>query len=406
MLKRILVVLLLVFTSISMCRTGVVAEDDDNFEVNLSCDHDESFFDNQEKAERIYNAFLGSLGYSAAANTYTYSRHAAEDFPEYYCGAYVNTDGNLVIIVTEEIDENYTAEAWYVDLVNRTGETGFLVRKGEYNFRILLNTATDIAFGELRDELENCSFAGIAIDEYRNTVEVHITNSEYLSTVEALLAGRPCRVIVVEGLDTPTIGISCGEGAVNSTSSFSVAFRARKYVGEYTIYGYLTCGHAFSGFSTVAIDPSQTGLPSNVTIGTVSTGEYQLSGSTDAAFIRTYSGVTLNNNVFGYSTIVNPPIQDSSIGTVIKMRGRTSGLESGVVLDASGMAYYPGVTLNDVVIASYTCANGDSGGAVYSEPNSAGNAKPAGIQSGKKTNGNSIYIKISNALASLGLSLY
>ncbi len=107
-----------------------------------------------------------------------------------------------MIIVTEEIDENYTAEAWYVDLVNRTGETGFLVRKGEYNFRILLNTATDIVFGELRDELENCSFAGIAIDEYRNTVEVHITNSEYLSTVEALLAGRPCRVIVVEGLDT------------------------------------------------------------------------------------------------------------------------------------------------------------------------------------------------------------
>ena len=114
----------------------------------------------------------------------------------------------------------------------------------------------------------------------------------------------------------------------------------------------------------------------------------------------------MNNNVFGYSTIVNPPIQDSSIGTVVKMRGRTSGLESGVVLDASGMAYYPGVTLNDVVIASYTCANGDSGGAVYSEPNSAGNAKPAGIQSGKKANGNSIYIKISNALGSLGLSLY
>ncbi len=73
MLKRILVVLLLVLTSISMCRTGVVAEDDDNFEVNLSCDHDESFLHNQEKAERIYNAFLGSLGYSAAANTYTYS---------------------------------------------------------------------------------------------------------------------------------------------------------------------------------------------------------------------------------------------------------------------------------------------------------------------------------------------
>ena len=207
MLKKILVALLLVLISISLFRTDdAIAEDNENFEVNLSCDHDELFFDNQEKAERIYNAFLGSLGYSAAANTYTYSRHAAEDFPEYYCGAYVNTDGNLVIIVTEEIDENYTAEAWYVDLVNRTGETGFLVRKGEYNFRILLNTATDIVFGELRDELENCSFAGIAIDEYRNTVEVHITNSEYLSTVEALLAGRPCRVIVVEGVDTPTIG--------------------------------------------------------------------------------------------------------------------------------------------------------------------------------------------------------
>ena len=203
MLKKILVALLLVLISISLFRTDdAIAEDNENFEVNLSCDHDELFFDNQEKAERIYNAFLGSLGYSVAANTYTYSRHAAEDFPEYYCGAYVNTDGNLVIIVTEEIDENYTAEAWYVDLVNRTGETGFLLRKGEYNFTILLNTATDIVFGELRDELENCSFAGIAIDEYRNTVEVHITNSEYLSAVEALLDGRPCRVIVVEGLDT------------------------------------------------------------------------------------------------------------------------------------------------------------------------------------------------------------
>ena len=365
-------------------------------------------FVNREAASRMYNSFLTSVGFADCIpqSIYTFNGHASWDFPEYYGGAYINTDGDLVVIVSLEIQGNdYVSEEWYLDLLGRIGETGFIVRSATYSFGDLLDTATAIVFGDLNDVIVNYSYAGIAIDEYNNCVDVYLTNQEYVSEVEQLLLEMPCRVVVVDGVDCPTIGLYCGEGVVNSNGSFSVAFRARKTVGGSTYHGYLTCGHAFSGYSNVYVDPSQSGLSSNVLVGSVLATEQQYSGSTDAAFIRTNNNTTLYNTVFLATTTITTPVTALAQGDAVYMRGRTSGVSYGVVSNTSGTANYPGVTLTDVVIASYQCANGDSGGAVYTEPN-AGYAHPVGIQSGVKPNGNSIYVKLSHVISALGVTLY
>ena len=388
----------------------------ENYQVNKTCDREEPFFSNQENAAVLYMNFLKSIPHFdevMVGKEYTVDGHTNRDFPQYFGGSYINTDGNMVVVVSENIRWDIMKdEEWYKDLVSRIGSGDFVVRQGTHSYASLIETASEIVFGELRQHLNKYSFNGLSIKSSENCVQVFVKNEEDIGPVTEVLKGKPCCVVRKDVEFKYTIGLYCGEGVRKNPNSdkatFSVAFRVKKTVNYATSYGFLTCGHAFNGASSnVYLPTSQTGLSTAVLIGTVSSAEQQSSGNTDAAVIRINGDVTPSNSIFGTVKQIHAGyfvvLQE---GNTVCMRGSKTGYSTGTVDSPSASVITEGDSYYDMVIATYGCDYGDSGGAVFSQPNAYQFAYAVGIQSAILGNGDAVYTKVGNAINTIGFALY
>ena len=396
----------------------------ENYNVNKTVNVDEAFKANQEIANDLHMRFIKSLFFSNTKDNrqhYTLDGYSADDYPDYYGGSYINTDGNMVVLIKdEEKCDNYLDKNWYKDLCTRINSDKFIVRFVSNNLKALINVADEIVFGKFKNSLREYSYNGMSINIYENCVYVYVRNVDDIYPVKELIKDKIkdkiCIVDITEETYNYSVNVYAGEGiSLNSSSffpQFSVAFRVKKTVNYSTTYGMLTCGHAFNGSSaSVYLPGHESGLTSSVLIGSVSSTEQQSSGNTDAAVIR------LNNNASPYNIIHNSSIQihagtyiSLQVGNTVYMRGRASGVSCGVVKDISFSTTIDGDSFYDLVKADYISANGDSGGAVYSELNSYNFSFAVGIQTASSFTplgfAYSLYTKIYNAINTLGFGLY
>ena len=107
------------------------AEDGLNLKLNDKCeDLPYSFLENQNEASAITDKFIKSLveknGISVDDSEYTVNGMRANAYPLYYAGAYINTDGNLVLQISEDYyKEDYKDCEWYTEFTNIVNSENF-----------------------------------------------------------------------------------------------------------------------------------------------------------------------------------------------------------------------------------------------------------------------------------------
>lgn len=375
----------------------------------------EYFAGNQAKAGEISSKFYEYLcsnkKITLKEKNYSVNGIYAEDFPEYFAGTFINTDGKLVIQVVEKYySKDYRNSDWYKSLVEIVQSEDFACNPVKYSYRSIVHAMTDLLWGDLSKKLseENIQTTASWIDDYRNCIYIGVKNDEDYNKVTKIIDSDIYKVVVRNAIANNDVGLYPGGGVTKSStggSTFSMACRARRYNtvnGTYE-YGMLTAGHAFSGTSNVYIN---TGGTSNTYIGSSPDYLQKNSGSVDAAFISTSSNADLYNTVFMETTTLYSTYSTSmDEGTVIYKRGDTTQTTNGIVISPSLSFSMGTTTYVDFVETSYYAQQGDSGGIVYKQPDSTNHAYPIGIHSGHFAIGgtwtSSYFCKISNALNGL-----
>lgn len=370
----------------------------------------EEFLENQNEANAIYSRIFEYLretyGATCDDSVYTVNGIIAENYPAYFAGAYLNTEGRLVVqIVDSFYCSAYRESEWYQELVGIVGSEAFYCHPVKYSYSELINAISAVTLGNLAEAFsaDGIQIVDAAIDDYRNWIDVHFRTQEDYDAVISSLNSDIYSVSVAEGIIEDTVGVYPGEGASKSSSggaTFSLACRVRRNNpdGSYD-YGFLTCAHAFSGNSNVYLC---TGSATNTLIGCCYSSNQKLGGSVDVAFFVTNSYATLYDTVFG-STVTLYHTYSTTMGSIVYMRGAGSNaVTSGQVLNSSYSAPVGGIPFTDMVSATYSAVGGDSGGIVFNQPDSTDHAYPVGIQKGKQTSGSySFFTKMYNDLAAL-----
>ena len=112
-----------------------------SLEVNAYSE--DNYFDNQKSAIKFYNDYLDYLRLNAHSShdfsSYYADGIAIEDYPEYYAGAYINKDGNLVMQIVEEyFYEDSKKKEWIHDLENFDSSKSVIILPAKRSYRELL----------------------------------------------------------------------------------------------------------------------------------------------------------------------------------------------------------------------------------------------------------------------------
>lgn len=161
---------------------------------------------------------------------------------------------------------------------------------------------------------------------------------------------------------TPMIG---GIEITVGTGDCTLGFEAKSG----STYGFVTAGHCGYGLAlgTTVYQPSS---PSSV--GSTGTDKFANGSSCDCMFISNSTSRAISDAIFQSSTSTFTPTQthgaSGTAGWQVKMSGSVSGNTLGTVSNTSASVTYtnytPSITINNMVIASYSSICGDSGSPV------------------------------------------
>ncbi|MBE5861341.1 MAG: hypothetical protein E7295_00650 [Lachnospiraceae bacterium] len=404
----ILLVFFVFFGSISNLDT--TGDEDFPLELNNKSENlPEGFSENQREANMILNQFymhlMQSCGTTYDDAVYTVNGLRAENFPPYFAGAYINTEGRLIVQITDKYyTKNYKRTKWYKEFVEIVENENFYCHPVKYSYSELITALSNVTLGDLAEELSarGVKIVAAGIDDYGNTIHVHVKGQEAYDIVMNILDSDIYTVSSVDSIPQDDIGLAPGEGATTSSSgvgSLSVACRVRRNNpdGTYT-YGFLSCAHVFSG-TTKNVYVQNGGTFSSV--GICYSFNQHLGGSADVSFIGTNSNVTLNDTIYSTSTTLYHSYSNNyAQGSLVYKRGTKTGVTSGVISCNSFYNTVDNVLFTDMVLATYSRDGGDSGGIVYDEPDATNHAYPIGIHKGGY-NGNGYFTKMYNGLSAL-----
>lgn len=376
----------------------------------------DEFLDNQREANAITAKFFDYLnekyGTTCDDSIYTVNGIMAGDYPAYYGGAYINTEGHLVVQIEESYySYDYKESSWYQEFTDIVANDNFYCHPVKYSYSELMDAISMMSLGYLREEFRSLGvdYVEAGIDDYDNCVRVVFRNQEDYDLVIDKIPTDIYQVSVDEQERFFTTDVIPGWGITTSSIgsyTFSVACRVRRNLPyNQHEYGFLTCAHAFVGNSNVYVD---SGSSINYLAGTSYSINQKLGGKADVAYVTAASNVTLWNAFLdNYSNpVVLNPSWPSSMGSLVYKNGASSGVTAGIVLDSSHATTISGTTLNDIVKVGYYSQNGDSGGIVFTQPDSNNYADIIGIHSANELTpaGSfvcSFFTKIYNDLAAL-----
>lgn len=354
---------------------------------------------NSEINERIEKEYKSNMEYSLLMNSYKHeslSRSIANEseivYPDYYAGAFIDEEGDLVVLSTSVEDSLNTIKS-----LTRNQNTKIVYAKNSYNDLLNLkktieekyleyyNTysdSIDTADSDLLKTIVN--FTGVGISEKNNKVFVDLCDvsddsialfEKYFISSDKIYYQQSSQSI------EDSTSLNSGSAIYTVNGSGSIGFRCKLKKGSQTLKGFITAGHV-TGNAEFTNVYSSSGLQPSSKIGTLEA--YKYGGSVDMAFIaidsdyeilsKTRIGVVLDENYF----------TSISEGTTIYMSGSNTEESFGEIESNSySFTSGSGVPLTDCIKSDYSSVDGDSGGIVYAKINNS-NAI-VGIHHGSKT---------------------
>ena len=363
----------------------------------------------QDRSLEQYAALLDSFGNSQKM-----------EYPDSYAGAYLNSQGQLVVKTTT------TAEGARRPLRAAVQNTELIFESAEYSYN-QLKAAQDAIFNymEAHPEKGRLPIAMCALGEKENRVIVYVNglSEETIAQVKAAVdspalafreapkeepapqaeesAGFSLEQLNPRNLlptsnplvarVTPTILYSGShiltEKLINGATyrvDMSVGYRAKNsQLGQPVEYGFLTAGHGTKDGGTVY-------STAGTQIGTVTYRMFDSRG--DFAFVKMTNTTTVNRAIVGETGAVDTNYGTPFVeGTILYKCGYQGGIAYGELKYASVDDFRPSgasASIRDLIqtsIQSGTVQGGDSGGIVYYR-SIQGNNVPVGILSGLRSN--------------------
>lgn len=407
-LLSVFIVALMAVLGLCLNKESVKADNGFPLELNETCENlPEDFLINQHESNEIYSRLFEYLrethGVTFDENIYTVNGVRAEYFPAYFGGAYINTEGKLVVqIVDSFYSEDFRNSIWYQEFVSIVGSENFYCHAVEHSYAELVDAISSVSLGELSSEIPAAGFSIVeaGINDYENAVEVGVGSQAAYDFFVENAQTDVYNVSIVDYVPKDCVGLRPGKGITTTstgTYTFSVACRVKRHYpdGSYDI-GFLTCAHGFSGTSNVYLN---TGSGTNTLIGISHSSNQKYGNKADVAFIATNSNTTLYNTVYLSTTILNSTYA-IGMGSVVYKCGESTGITYGNVWDSSFSISINGVNFVDLVQTSFSAAPGDSGGIVYCPPDITDHADVIGIMKGIGAT-YSFFTKMYNDLAAL-----
>ncbi|MBC8053793.1 MAG: hypothetical protein H7Y13_12080 [Sphingobacteriaceae bacterium] len=345
--------------------------------------------------------------YQAQANEYLQKIHAAfsstpgrekngiSDYPGYYGGAYINPQGKLVVLIKGESDKERK------NITKIIGTDNFITMPCKHSYKSLVKIMTDLNEFKLNkaNASKSANFNAYALVDAQNLVIVELDNfnekkiEEFRKTVmnsSGISFERSPGRCILQGALKP----GCPAQVDAGTGSF--AFRAKR--SSDAKEGMVTAGH---------IIPVGGSLYENgVKIGTCSASRQ--SGSVDAAFIPINDPVTYfpSQLICNTADVLSTQTSQPGVGTVVNMRGTTTGYSSGSIISTNASTTTAGgITYTNLTSADYASASGDSGGIIYTYISSTNTRPTVGIHLGNNTI-RAYFTKADLALSALGVYRY
>lgn len=316
-------------------------------------------------------------------------------YPNYIGGLYIDDNNDLVLeVVRQNIPKEESVEYSKYQTILKTVEQ-FNIKYVKYSYDEL-DKVYDMIVNKYLGKYENIK--GLYTDVISNKVVVELKdyNEEKIRQFKDDILDSDM-IQFVQGSDYADI-INPGEGYANGYCSYG--YRAK----QGNKLGIVTAGHCISN----------TSIPYISQIGSVT--EKQNTGSLDAAFISTNSGVSLTNTLNAKHPLTSVDTLSTSVGSFtvgqqIGKVGVTTGFTGGSV-NATNYSYTQnGITYTNLAKADLKADNGDSGGIVFESTVSFGNNGfvTLGIMKAKGTGGNtgqSLITKASKINSTFGIIRY
>ncbi|MDE5883102.1 MAG: S1 family peptidase [Muribaculaceae bacterium] len=331
-------------------------------------------------------------------------------YPSYYGGSFIEPNGHLTLFV---VGDSLSAVAKF-EKISDNPLIQYRVANYSYQELCEVNDAilTHLENGP-KSIAKNVSAYGLNT-EY-NAVEVYLVDASVERILEfKTVYNHPCLTFSQLGKFTnEATNIYPGDKVCKTISTEnkygSIAFRAQETSGNKRI-GFVTAGHVLS-------------LNESAYINSVKMGECVKSvvdggAKADAAFVVIDSNQTANFKLLNYvNGVTTAPLSVTTsqpgIGTYVNKWGTETGKTGGYIKNTSvNIVDEAGKTImQDLVIADYKSAGGDSGGLVYtivaSSASSSTTRYTVGVHKGRSEDDKlAIYSKADNVLSVLGLKRY
>lgn len=411
-MKKRLIKLIAVLTALSLVigSSAFAAEDSRSFRINSETEMSQTALEKENEANEAYTNMLDSFRNSGASKLSVQSEYAekqqsgytvdgipAEDFPDYYAGAYINQNHELVVLVTDNAAS-----------VRRMAKAQ--AQGSNLNFREAVHSYADLV--RCMDEITsywnngNTEFSALKyayIDDYGNRIVVgsQRMDDEYMSFLQRELKYFDliefCECGDVDGaitLESTTVNCfttihpsTVASPAAEPSEQMSFGFKAKKVINGVTKYGFVTAKHAID-VGEYAVCLNQNSIYRHIGKCIYSVGLVE-SGSVDAAFVEhtntsefQLSGTFVNTDARPNVTrTTSQQYKTLSQGSTIYKCGAVTRETQGNVASVS-FTINVGTTIycRDLGLANYYSQGGDSGGLVYSVNSTNGTvAYPAGI---------------------------
>ena len=361
----------------------------------------------EEKANEVYETFLKSCGlatfefepFELEGETYEACKLGegkvdlkAEDYPDYYGGAYINEDGDLVIHVVGSLEP---CQAKAEKVIGH--QEGYVVKQARYRYQDLMKLKEyldELEMNEKQKEIfANVTGYGPSDQDNLFLVEMNVLDEAHIAAFKKYLSDSEMVMFRQGSFDVEETTIRPGRIITrgNTIIASTLTIRARRSLAN---QGFIMSGHGTTATGeTIRLN----GIPT-IAIGTVR--NRQVGGSVDSAYVqRVNNNIVLSNLIEQNRHVLTSATATAAVNTTVHLAGQASGIRSGRVTAINVTTHVNGVPLAGSR-ANYFSQNGDSGGPIYRNIN--GSRRIVGVHA--RSNGH--FALIGPTIRAFGIQLF
>lgn len=321
-----------------------------DIELTIPDDYSNEFFAAQHESVQIYNQILEGFNINSTQFSALSATETEDIYPNYYGGAYINDEGNLVVLLTDINAEN-TAE------MNAVAGASLLYEQCNVSYNEMCDMIELLSDYIPIFEEQGITIASVSDNIMHGCVDVSVVDLT-LEKEKIICDMVDCSFInFTEGqLPQNCAGMELGGGykIVNKADNTysTIGFSAKRN----GVKGFVIAGHACSNLGDTF---TYNGVP----IGSATKTAYYGGSTADAAFVTASSVVTPINYLINGKEIVGIDIS-LPINAAVYSYGATSGYRNGLVTSTNATFSNGTYTFKNQCMAKYSSEGGDSGGPV------------------------------------------